>query len=199
MPAAKATIAQLYCLRIELEGLTPPIWRRLWIEDSVRLIKLHHVIQAAMGWSDAHLHAFQIGGATYATPNPDDDPEWVIVDERSVRLRKVLGGITAFGYTYDFGDDWQHRISVERVAKATEMSRGWGFIEAGQRACPPEDCGGADAYQEFLRQRITTPKSTEVHDFLEWAGQDFDPERFDRHAANAALTRMAWNRWGDNR
>lgn len=197
MTRAKAATAKLYCLRIELEGITPAIWRRLWIEGSVNLIKLHHAIQAAMGWTDAHLHEFQIGGAAYATPHPEDDPDRPVLDERGVRLDKVLEGISAFSYMYDFGDDWQHRITVEKITKATEMSRGHGFVEAGERACPPEDAGGPHAYQDFLDQLAKAPKSKEVREFRRWAGEDFDPDRFDRHAANAALLRMAWNRWGE--
>jgi hypothetical protein len=56
--------------------------------------------------------------------------------------------------------------------------------------------GGRWGYQEFLDQRRAKPKSKEVAEFLAWAGEDFDPDRFDRHAANAALLRMAWNQWG---
>jgi hypothetical protein len=109
-------------------------------------------------------------------------------------LDKALKGLSAFEYTYDFGDDWRHRISVEQVTKATENSRTYGHVEAGERACPPEDCGGPYSYQGFIDLLKRDPESKEAREFLEWAGEDFDPERFDRHAANAALLRMAWNR-----
>jgi hypothetical protein len=197
MPRTKVVASNLYCLRIELEGIAPPIWRRLWIDGGVTLLKLHHVIQAAMGWTDAHLHEFQLGGFSYAIPHPEDDPERVIVDERTVQLEKILKGISGFGYTYDFGDHWQHRITVERIEKATEMSLGYGQVEEGERACPPEDSGGPNGYQEFLDRLAKAPKGKDVREFLRWAGKDFDPARFDRHAANAALTRMAWNQWGE--
>ena len=93
----KETSASLYCLRVELDEIAPSIWRRIWIEGNVVLINLHHTIQAAMGWTDAHLHQFAIGGVTYATPDPEDDPERIIVDERRVQLHKVLDGISRFG------------------------------------------------------------------------------------------------------
>lgn len=193
----KDVSTHLYRFRIELEGITPPIWRRLWIENGATLIKLHHAIQAAMGWTDAHLHEFHIGGITYATPHPEDELDRVIVDERTVRLNKVLSGISTFIYAYDFGDDWQHRITLEKKVKLTPFSIRHGHVEAGERACPPEDAGGSHGYQAFLDQLAANPKSAEVREFLRWAGDDFDPEQFDRRAANAALTRMAWNRWGD--
>jgi len=194
----KASSASLYQLRIELEDITPPIWRRFWIEGNASLIKLHHTIQAAMGWTDAHLHEFQIGDILYATPHPEDSPERVIIDERRVKLHKALNGISRFGYLYDFGDSWQHIITVEEVAPPPKHPRGCAFIEAGERACPPDDAGGSHSYQEFLDRFAKNRKGKEVREFLEWAGEDFDPNKFDRHAANATLLRMAWNRWGDN-
>ncbi len=150
-----------------------------------------------MGWTDAHLHEFQIGGVIYATPHPEDDVDRVIVDERRAQLHKVLQGISRFGYLYDFGDSWQHTISVEKIVPPPEHPRGCAYVEAGERACPPEDAGGSHSYQEFLNQFTKNPKHKDVRGFLEWAGEDFDPGGFDRHAANAALLRMAWNQWGD--
>ena len=197
MGAATKNSAGLFCLRIELEDLTPAIWRRVWVDDRSSLSALHHTIQAAMGWTDAHLHEFRIGGVIYAIPHPEDDPERAIVDERRARLRKALDDISMFSYQYDFGDSWQHTITVEKRAPMPEHWHGCAFVEAGERACPPEDSGGPSGYQTFLDQLGDNPKHTEVRKFKQWAGKGFDPRKFDRHAANAALSRMAWNRWGD--
>lgn len=197
MARSKTTSASLYCLRVELEGITPAIWRRIWIEGGTPLIKLHHTIQAAMGWTDAHLHEFKIGADVYATPHSEDWPERIIIDERSAQLHKILNGISRFEYMYDFGDSWMHTITVEKVAPPPEHPRGCAYVEAGERACPPEDTGGSHSYQEFLEQFAKNRRHKEVREFQTWAGQDFNPDRFDRHAANAALLRMAWNQWGD--
>lgn len=194
---SKTTLASLYCLRVELEGITPAIWRRIWIEGSAPLIKLHHTIQAAMGWTDTHLHEFRIGADVYATPHREDWPERTIVDERRVQLHKALNGISSFGYVYDFGDSWEHTITVEKVAPPPELPRRHAYVEAGERACPPENAGGARGYQEFLDQFTKNRRHKEVRAFQAWAGQDFNPDQFDRHAANAALLRIAWNQWGD--
>lgn len=185
-----------YLLYVELEEITPTIWRRIWVDDSMPLIQLHHTLQAAMGWTDAHLHEFRIKDETYATPDPEDEfYERVVKDERDASLHTALGKSDEFTYVYDFGDHWVHRIRLER-SRSRDEPAGYGFIESGERACPPEDCGGFIGYQEFLDKRRDKPKAHEVKDFLRWAGEDFDPNRFDRHAANAALLRMAWNRWG---
>jgi hypothetical protein len=183
-------------LRIELDELTPIVWRSVWVDESILLVELHHIIQAAMGWTDAHLHEFTIGQATYATPDPDDEPtDRRIVDERTTALTAVLAPGIRFEYLYDFGDSWLHRLHVER-ALAVDEPVGYGFIERGERACPPEDCGGTGGYQVFLDALASDPTSDDVTEFLAWTGTDFDPDRFDRHAANAAMLRMAWNQWG---
>jgi hypothetical protein len=192
----RSTSKRCFKLNVELTGVTPLIWRDIWVEGQMSIIQLHHIMQAAMGWTDAHLHQFTIGGTRYATPDPEDDPEHPVVDERRMKLRDVLEHDLEFAYLYDFGDGWHHKISVEQV-EPLKHAAGYAHVTDGDRACPPEDCGGTYGYQEFLDTLAAKPKSKTVKEFLTWAGHDFKPERFDRHAANAALLRMAWNRWGE--
>jgi hypothetical protein len=188
--------ASRYRLRIELADIKPLIWRHVWAEGQMHLLQLHHIIQAAMGWTDAHLHDFTISGVRYGIPHEDDDPDLPLVDERTIRLDRILKPGLTFAYQYDFGDSWTHLVRVEKAEKTTEPY-GAAFVDDGARACPPEDAGGSGSYQDFLDRLATDPRDEEVVSFLEWAGTDFDPDRFDRRAANAALLRMAWNRWGE--
>ena len=162
----------------------------------MHLLQLHHIIQAAMGWTDAHLHDFTIAGKRYGTPDAEDPPDYPIIDERTIRLDQLLKPGLSFEYQYDFGDSWHHIVHVEQAKKLDEPY-GAAFVEAGARACPPEDSGGPPGYQEFLDRLAANPADEEVVSFLQWAGKDFDPNHFDRRAANAALLRMAWNRWGE--
>jgi hypothetical protein len=186
-----------YCLDIELEGITPAIWRRVWVEGQMSLRQLHHIVQAAMGWTTSHLHWFDIDGRHYGAPDPDGfGPK--LIDDRSLRLEEILVSGLRFEYLYDFGDSWTHLVHVA-AAQPIDEPFGAASVEAGARACPTEDCGGAPMYQAFLDRRAAQPRHAEVKEFLEWAGEDFDPDRFDRRAANAALLRMAWNRWGEER
>jgi hypothetical protein len=180
-------------LRIELEGIAPPVWRRLTLDNASSLARLHRVIQAAMGWGDDQLHAFHIGGKTYGVPHADGPRAKRLEDEGTAVLGRVLMGVRDFEYVYDFGDAWRHRITVERGSRAAPESIVHGFVEAGERACPPEQSGGPRGYQAFLDAWKADRRGEDVRAFLAWAGQDFDPERFDRPAANAALTRTA--RW----
>jgi hypothetical protein len=174
---------QVYQLKITLRDIKPPIWRRVQVKDC-SLAKLHEVIQVCMGWDGYHLHSFEIGGEQYSEPDPDGMME--TEDERKVKLSQVVsGGIKRFSYTYDFGDNWEHTIQVEKVLDAEPGVRYPRCID-GKRACPPEDCGGPWGYGELL-EIIADPKHPEHEERMEWMGGEFDPEAFDLDAINAEL------------
>lgn len=105
----------LYLLYVQLAEIEPPIWRRLAVPGPHTLHGLHEILQAAMPWQDSHLYRFEIGDTRYEDPNRDDRDSSV-PDPRAVRLDQlglVQGG--QFQYTYDFGDDWHHDLTVEGV------------------------------------------------------------------------------------
>ena len=87
------------------------------------------------------------------------------------------------------------KIEEIRDVKPSPSDGGFAWVEAGERACPPDDAGGSGGYQAFLDQLEDDPYGDETKSFQEWAGLDFDPERFDRQAVNATISRMLWNRW----
>lgn len=190
----------LYTLRVELrpDEIHPVIWRRLEVDGRVSLAKLHHFIQAAFGWTDAHLHEFEIHGRSFGLPSPDDALyEREIEDERKAYLNRLVASGDSFLYRYDFGDSWDHLVLVEQIDDELEHDpHGGAWVIDGARACPPEDVGGAHGYHEFLETLLTEPHSEEAQHLTEWAGGPFDPELFDKRAANAAIQRMMWNRWG---
>jgi hypothetical protein len=176
-------------LKIELLDVMPTVWRRLIVPETIKLPKLHRVFQAALGWTNSHLHEFVISGVQYGEPDPDFDEDLPHVDERKFTLIKALGmDARCFDYVYDFGDDWHHVVLVEDQhvsAKRVASIR----CEGGQNACPPEDVGGALRYAEFLAA-IADP-AHEEHDALrEWSGERFDPRRFDLDATNLALRKI---------
>jgi len=188
----------VFILKVELLDSEPLIWRRIYIDGRTRLNAFHHILQAAMGWTDSHLHEFTIREKRFAPPDEEDQfLEIKTFDESKSRLNQLLQTGDAFEYLYDFGDSWQHKITVESIRDLDDDDRQSGqvWVEAGERACPPEDAGGIWGYQESLATLEDEPYSEEAKEMREWAGLDFDPERFDRRAANAALDRMLWNRW----
>jgi hypothetical protein len=187
-----------YVLRVELIGIQPAIWRRLHVDGRTRLNALHHILQATMGWSDTHLHTFEIHNSRYGVSDPEfGDPGWEVLDEQKYRLNQLLAEGDTCDYLYDFGDSWSHQITVEEIkdAKATPIDGGFAWVEMGARACPPDDAGGSGGYQDFLDRLENDPYGDETNALREWAGLDFDPERFDRQAANASIARMLCNRW----
>ena len=101
----------IYTLRIELEGIAPLIWRRLQVPADITLPRLHDTLQVAVGWTDSHLHSFQIGDKEYS--NSDELDELNMLAEKGRKLDTLVGNaIREFGYLYDFGDSWQHRVVV---------------------------------------------------------------------------------------
>ncbi len=59
----------------------------------------------------------------------------------------------------------------------------------GQRACPPEDCGGPWSYPEML-ETLKNPDHEEYEELLEWVGDEFDPEAFDVEKINRLLKQL---------
>ena len=170
-------------VRITLRDVgDPPVWRQVLIPAAYTLARVHRVIQAAMGWEDCHMHAFQIGKTSYG---PDPDGELGFADETKTRLADVARVRTRIGYEYDFGDGWEHELVVEAraVAKAGQT---YPACIAGEGACPPEDSGGAYGFQE-LKEILAGPPSADRDEMRKWAGGDYDPARFDLAAANAAV------------
>jgi hypothetical protein len=169
-------------IKVVLRGAEPPIWRRLQVPASMTLADLHHVLQVAMGWGDCHLHQFTIAGVRYGI---DDGEGWGLAckDERRAKLYQVARKGATFGYEYDFGDGWEHDIFVENVIP---VEAAYPVCLAGERACPPEDCGGVWGYDDFLRA-LADPAREDGEELLEWVVGEFDPERFDLAAVNRAL------------
>jgi len=188
-------------LYIALDGIEPPIWRRIAVDGDMTLRGLHHVIQAAFGWTDAHLHEFIVEEQTYAMLDNEDvldtieEIDQIPQDDRKAKLQRLAYPGQLFTYLYDFGDDWTHVIKVEKIESRPEKLAST-YILDGKRAGPPEDVGGKPGYEQFLDAILNKPKSQEGRDYLQWVGGKFDPEAFDRRSANNTLLRMAWNGWG---
>jgi hypothetical protein len=186
--AKTKTPAQVYQLKIDLKDIKPPIWRRVQTKDCT-LAKLHDLIQTCMGWDDYHLHEFEIRGERYGDPRQwegDFGDGTEVGKEGKVRLSQLADqGIKKISYTYDMGDNWEHVVQIEKVLAAEPGVR-YPRCIAGERACPPEDCGGPWGYGDFL-EAILDPKHEQHEELLEWAGGEFDPEAFDVEEVNARL------------
>ncbi|MCG2735815.1 MAG: plasmid pRiA4b ORF-3 family protein [Candidatus Methanoperedenaceae archaeon] len=178
----KKKFDQVYQFKITLQSTKPPIWRRIQIPETYTFWDLHVAIQDVMGWSDYHLHEFEI-------MNPSTGLEVNIGLPDDEFGRKVLVGWNQkmadyfsienprADYVYDFGDYWEHRIQLEKILPR-EKNVDYPICIKGKRACPPEDVGGIGGYEDFL-EIIKNPDHEEHDEMLEWAGGEFDPEQFD--------------------
>jgi hypothetical protein len=172
-------------LKITLDRVEPAVMRRITVRFGVRLGRLHRIIQAAMGWSGGHLWEFRAGGTGWG---PRDDYEFGDGphDASKATLLSVIEdvGVKTMRYIYDFGDDWQHTIKVERIfADVPGLAQPF-LLEATGR-CPPEDIGGPQGYREML-DALADPKHARHVEFVERYGS-FDPAVVDLKGLEAAV------------
>jgi len=181
---------RLYQFKITLLEANPPIWRRIQVRQCT-LDKLHQHIQTAMGWTNSHLHQFEIDGERYGDPELIDDgfEDFECVDSTVTKISKVVpqeGSRFQFTCEYDFGDGWEHEVLFEGCLRAEKGGR-YPICVEGERSCPPEDVGGVGGYAEFL-EAVADPKHEQHDDFVEWAG-GFHPEEFDAGKTTKAMRR----------
>lgn len=180
-------------IRLELLETRPLIWRRIRLDAACTFWDLHVAIQNTMGWTDSHLHMFQLadddGQERLIGLASDDDelgiePGWEhrVTDWLSVARSRTV-------YEYDFGDSWEHGVVLEDVLPA-DGGR-YPRCVAGARACPPEDVGGVHGYAEFLKA-IADPAHRQHDDYLAWVGGAFDPERFEAKAVRFEDPKRRW-------
>lgn len=184
-----------FILRVELDEITPPIWRRLREASTIALDDLHLAIQAAMGWDNYHLHQWRSRSDPNDRNLPTYKPTYAFADwetdederdEAGVPLTTLLHDVgDRLGYEYDFGDSWDHTITVEAVTEDAGATR----CLDGARACPPEDIGGTHGYATLLEV-----KADPEHEYRDWLGEHadaFDPEAFDVDAVNRRISSEA--------
>ena len=182
-------------VRLDLHGAKPPVWRRLELPGDLSLPRLHDVIQAAMGWTNSHLHRFRTG-RDHRSPHfvtdfdLDEGEEGTLEDD--VRLDQLLAEKgDELWYEYDFGDGWDHKLVVEEVLDDPPSTV---RCTVGRMACPPEDCGGIGGYEElaiWVRSGYDDAllpgdfdDAAHAHD---WLPLDWQPDHFDVEETNAAL------------
>lgn len=187
---------RVYQFMITLKDVRPVVWRRIQVPEDYSFWDLHVAIQDAMGWLDCHMHVFRIakapGGPEVAIGLPDEE-----FGDGGVRrgFAEYISNYFSMDnpdaeYLYDFGDDWLHRVRLEAALPARDGVT-YPVCLAGERACPPEDCGGPPGFEEFLRI-VGDPLDEEHEEMLAWAGGPYDPERFDPAAVRFDDPYLRW-------
>jgi hypothetical protein len=162
----------IYQFKVTLKDIEPPIWRRVQVPAKYSFWDLHVAIQDAMGWLDYHLHAFRIHrphkSKMIEIGIPDDEvadnvvlPGWDIpISDYFTEPGK------AASYEYDFGDGWEHEVLIEGILLKKKGSK-YPRCIAGERACPPEDCGSVPGYYRLL-DIIRNPNHDEYQETIDW-------------------------------
>ncbi len=161
----KAVLIKIFLYEVE-----PLIWRRFSVPETVTFAELHQIIQKVMGWNDEQAHQFRYGKGRNLTNVISDTQEQVapsdtFQDEATITLAEFIGRKRLpirFMYRYDFFDDWTHELIIEEKIDSDDAPK----LLDGERACPPEDCGGPFGYKEAMQG------------FVEWLDDDYDPEAF---------------------
>ena len=162
----------IFQFKITLGGIQPPIWRRIQVPRHYSFWDLHVAVQDSMGWLDYHLHIFRfrkphkrVTVEIGITGDEMDDnitlPGWEI----SMADYFTEPGSLAL-YEYDFGDSWEHDLLLEGIL-LKEKGVKYPRCIAGERACPPEDCGGVPGYYRLL-EILNNPKHDEYQETIDW-------------------------------
>ena len=171
----------------------PSVWRRLLVPSYFNFLHLHAAIQIYFGWTDSHLFMFSEKGyrsnEVITTVNETDDAGFTRQTEaEEMKLSEVFKQEKqTYIYIYDFGDSWEHLITLEKIIP--EISKSPQLL-AGKGACPPEDCGGPGGY--IVLKKVLADKShPEYKEYILWMGKDedesFDPTHCDLDDAQQAL------------
>jgi hypothetical protein len=182
---ASSTGRQVCQLKVVLRGSEPPIWRRVLVPADIRLSSLHRVMQVLMDWTDDHQHQFTVLSEPQSRADsgqdvhPADESRFRLCDVAPTPGSKLL-------YEYDFGDSWDHHITVEKSMPQDGETPCHPVCLAGERASPPEDCGGVIRYACIVRA-IRDRDHPENGELVEQYGPNFDPEAFSIERVNAWL------------
>ncbi len=175
----------VYQFKVSLKGVKPAVWRRIEVPASYSFWDLHVAIQDSIGWLDYHLHKFSVLNPETEIIEeigiPDDDPfeddpvclpGWEL--PISDYFKRPCGRAN---YEYDFGDGWEHEIILERIIPREPRIK-YPKCTGGERACPPEDCGGIGGYEDML-EILGDPSHEEHESMMEWIGGKYDPDAFE--------------------
>jgi len=168
----------IYELKISLEGIKPQIYRTVQVKSDVTLARLQNIILNVMGWNGGHLSSFDINGVEYGE-DPFGESDFKTL---KTKLNKVLTNEKqTFGFLYDFGDSWEHKIVLGKILEPEEGKK-YPLCIKGARCCPPEDCGGIFGYMDLVAQ-LKKPEAERDSDLMEWLEgmyeDGYDPEYFD--------------------
>jgi len=185
--AQKKAPEKVYALRLDVAGTTPRIWRRLLVRESMWLYALHDTLQVLFDWFDYQTHVFNIDDLRLG--NPVKQTDIIIEDDRDIALSDLdLENRGRLTYDYHFGTGWRVDIKIEKTVPLQKKMT-YPHCLAGERAGPPEDCGGLEAFHDML-DCLNGAESDLSREWSAWLGPDYDPDRCDPAKINQALSKL---------
>lgn len=177
--------------KIQLKHLkNPPVWRMVLVPAQFSFHKFHLVIQEAFGWANYHLFQFSPKGfgSEPLIQDPFEDAQYGELNASKTKLDKIFSEkAQTFTYIYDFGDSWEHKITLEKILADKTLKAD---CLAGKGTCPPEDCGGPRGYMNLM-EVLKDPKNPEHGEMKEWLGleedEEWDADQFDLEDARAMV------------
>ncbi|MGV8979673.1 plasmid pRiA4b ORF-3 family protein [Clostridium sp.] len=192
-------MSKVYQVKVAIKDIKPEIWRRIIVSSSITFYKFHKIIQAAFGWQDYHLFNFDFKDTIVEIPDLEFSPgesygeNLKALNAKRIKIDELLTERKNCTYTYDFGDNWEHEVILEKEFEA-EKGVKYPLCIQGARNRPPEDVGGTGGYESFIRI-IGDENNPEQEENLIWAekdtnGRKFDPEYFYLREVNKALLKI---------
>lgn len=181
-----------YQLKIQIKNSHPPIWRRLIVPAGLSFSQLAVILNEAMGWCGYHLFSFEfyhLGIHVEDNVEEYDDFGWSDYEREEADetlIDTYLDTEEWFTYIYDFGDDWQHRVTVEKILE--DYDKNYAQVLKYKGNTPYEDCGGIDEYYRIL-EILRNPDSPEYEEMKEWTEGNFCTE-YDMECVNESLKNL---------
>jgi Plasmid pRiA4b ORF-3-like protein len=196
----KSKFYHVYQFKVVLENIDPPVWRRIQVPEDYTFWDFHVALQGSMGWTDSHMHQFEAKNPKTEKNEvigiPEDVYDGIIDGEKTLPCWKLYirdyfsEENRKMFYLYDFGDSWNHHIEYESILFKKNKQK-YPLCVAGERACPPEDCGGSFGYENLL-EILNNPRHEEYKASRIWAGKNFNPEKFDATKIRFDNPQLRW-------
>ena len=180
-------------LKVSLLQSKPNIWRQILVHKDTSFFELHHIIQISMGWANYHMFEFGIEGYRIGEVIEDEINDGYgsdrLLNSIDVTLKDIISKEKEIiNYQYDFGDNWQHQIKVEKFL-SIDTSLKYPSCVNGEMNCPPEDCGGISSFYYHL-EVLKDKKNPDYKEISEWFDKKYDPEKFDKLKVNKQLEKL---------
>ncbi|MDR2089984.1 MAG: SEC-C domain-containing protein [Clostridiales Family XIII bacterium] len=168
-----------YQIKVVLQGVKPPVWRRLIVPAGIAFSQFKVVLTEAMGWFGGYFYVFLFEDEGLLLIHPDEedpmlenllpaDGDCESKDARETAIDDFLREGVRFRFDCDFGEVWSHEIKVEKLLE--DYPRDYPRVIKYAGNCPPEDIGGPDAYAALCRVQ-RDPADPNHENAVQWSEQ----------------------------